>query len=95
MAYVQPFPRLIDTHCHISSQAFGDDQAAALARAGEAGVELVVDVGTEPEDWNRSLELAGAHSAVRCVLGLHPNSADRWSEPVEDSLRTCSPGRRW
>lgn len=87
MAYVQPFPRLIDTHCHISSQAFGDDQAAALARAGEAGVELVVDVGTEPEDWNRSLELAGAHSAVRCVLGLHPNSADRWSEPVEDSLR--------
>ncbi len=87
MACVQSIPPLIDTHCHISSQAFGDDQAAALTRASEAGVELVIDVGTEPEDWDRSLELARANWAVRCVLGLHPNSAARWSDWVDDSLR--------
>ena len=79
-------PPLIDTHCHLSSAAFGPDKAEALARAREAGVGLVLDVGTEPEDWGASLALAAAEPGVRCILGLHPNSAGLWDDAVRDRL---------
>lgn len=83
-----PSPSLVDTHSHVSSPAFGDDRAEALERARAAGVTLVVDVGTEPEEWEASLKLAWMHEGVRCVLGLHPNSASGWSSDVRKRLLT-------
>lgn len=77
---------LIDSHAHLSSRAFRDDAEAALQRARAAGVALVIDVGTEPEDWAASLALAGGDDSVRCVLGLHPNSASLWTDEVADRL---------
>ncbi|MDQ3856192.1 MAG: TatD family hydrolase [Chloroflexota bacterium] len=79
--------RLIDSHAHLSSPLFGAGAIEALERARVAGVSLVVDVGAEPDDWERSLRLADESPLVRCVLGLHPNSADAWSDETEQRLR--------
>lgn len=78
---------LIDSHAHVNAPQFDADRDAVLTRAAEAGVALILDVGTEPGGWARSLALAERHEGIRCVLGLHPNSASLWSDALEDGLR--------
>jgi TatD DNase family protein len=77
---------LIDSHCHLNAPQFDADRAAVIERAGDAGVRFLLDVGTEPVEWVRSLELARATTRVRCILGLHPNSAGMWSTELMDQL---------
>ncbi len=79
-------PALIDSHCHLNAPQFDADRAAVIERAVDAGVRLLLDVGTEPVEWNRSIGLARADTRVRCILGLHPNSARLWSTDVSNQL---------
>lgn len=67
-----------DSHCHVHDSP---DAEAELARAQEAGVGLVVCVGTGAEESRRAISLAvgsrrGGVSAVATV-GLHPHEASR------------------
>ena len=48
-----------------------------LARATAAGVERMVTIGTNPADWQPSLDLCRSHANVRCALGVHPNYLHR------------------
>ncbi len=77
---------LIDSHCHLNALQFDADRAAVIERAGDAGVRLLLDVGTEPVEWDRSLDLARADPRVRCILGLHPNRAGLWSTDISNQL---------
>lgn len=64
---------LIDTHCHLNdAQAFPDPRAEIDA-AREVGVERMIVVGTAPDDWDRAVRLAEAHSEVWAIVGWHPN----------------------
>src|SRR5205814_2296995 len=57
----QPLPylvMLIDTHSHVSDPGFNADRAAVLARAREAGVGTMIDIGTDITTSRRALKLA-------------------------------------
>lgn len=79
-------PVLIDSHCHLNAPQFDADRDSVLERATDAGVVRLVDVGTEPREWERSLALADEHAQVFVVLGLHPNSASGWTRALERRL---------
>ena len=81
-----PHLHLVDSHCHLNAPQFDADRPAVIERAGATGVRLMLDVGTEPIEWERSLALAQTEPSVRCVLGLHPNSTDLWGPGVSDHL---------
>lgn len=63
------------------------DLEDVLRRARSAGVTQCIDVGTEPDEWIRSLYLAETRADLYSVLGLHPNSAGFWSDDLADLLR--------
>jgi TatD DNase family protein len=65
---------VIDTHAHLDAL---DDPAEAVARAGEAGVTRIIAIGTDPDSWASTLEIAEAHESVYVVVGLHPHEATR------------------
>lgn len=81
---------LIDTHTHLDSFARRGELPAVMQRAGEAGLEAMVAIGTDTDDWSlyRDLasssrrETAGASGvtaaatgvAVHYTVGLHPCS---------------------
>lgn len=65
--------RLIDTHCHLDEESLYEDLDNVLAAANEAGVELIITIGTNAESSLRSVELAETHENVRAVVGIHPN----------------------
>jgi TatD DNase family protein len=66
---------LIDTHTHLDSFARRNELGPVLARAQDAGLEKLVTIGTDTDDWPLYRELAQAHPGlVSYSVGLHPCS---------------------
>jgi TatD DNase family protein len=66
---------LVDSHCHLDTDRFDDDRAAAIARARAAGVERMVNVGCDLASSHRSLGLAHTHADIFATVGVHPHEA--------------------
>ena len=66
---------LIDTHTHLDSFARRGDLPAVMQRAGAAGLEAMVAIGTDTDDWTLYRDLARTHPGlVHYTAGLHPCS---------------------
>jgi TatD DNase family protein len=75
---------LIDTHTHLESFHRRGELPAALSRAREAGLEAMITIGTDTDDWTLYRDLAGEHQGfVHYTAGLHPCSVgEDWAERV-------------
>jgi len=73
---------LIDTHTHLESFARRGEAPAILTRAREAGVEAMITIGTDADDWSLYRDIAAANPGfVHFTAGIHPCSVDeRWAE---------------
>ena len=73
---------LIDTHTHLDSFDRSGQLPGILQRAREAGVEAMVAIGTDVDDWTLYRDLAKDHAGfVHYSVGLHPCSVDeKWAE---------------
>ena len=65
---------MIDTHAHLDACA--EPAGTLVGRAVEAGVTRIVSIGTRPDSWRSTLELAERHESVFAALGLHPHEAE-------------------
>lgn len=75
--------RLIDTHLHLHLAQFDADREQAIARAEQAQIGRLVEVGYDLESSRAALELAEAHPAIYAVVGIQPHYA---SEAGDDWL---------
>jgi len=75
---------LIDTHTHLESFARRGELPAILARSREAGLEAMVTIGTDTDDWTLYRDLARGHRGfVHFTAGLHPCSVgEDWAGRV-------------
>lgn len=78
---------LVDTHSHIYAGEFDPDRDAAVSRAGQAGVGLMLLPAIDSESHDR-LFAACRRYGGRCrpMMGLHPTSVNdnpRWREELE------------
>lgn len=77
---------LIDTHTHLESFARKGVLPEALARARAADVEMMITIGTSPEDWELYRGIATEHAVdgfVRYTVGLHPCAVETdWEKAV-------------
>ena len=79
--------QLTDSHAHLDDQAFAPDRAAVVASAAQAGVGMIVTVGTSADSSWAALRLAEAFPTVRAAAGIHPHEAGRVSPEAVDALR--------
>jgi len=75
---------LIDTHTHLDSFARRGELPAVLERARAAGVETMITIGTDTDDWALYRDLAADHPGrIHYTAGLHPCSVgENWAERV-------------
>ncbi|MDB6113802.1 MAG: ycfH 2 [Lacunisphaera sp.] len=75
---------LIDTHTHLDSFARRGELPAILSRAAAAGLEAMVTIGTDTDDWTLYRDLAREHAGtVHYTVGLHPCSVgEDWTGKV-------------
>jgi len=79
----------VDSHCHIDGADFDADRDEVIARAREAGVTTMLNVGTgDPHSgvFERAVALAEQHREVYCAIGVHPHDAKFFDEAAQQRL---------
>lgn len=92
-AMSQPI-RLIDTHAHLTTEAFAADRADTIARARAAGVARLVEIGYDLASSQAALALAEAEPDIYAVVGIQPNYAHEAPQDWPARLRTLARHRR-
>ena len=66
----------VDTHAHIFMKNYKSDRDAVVARAHDAGVAAILDVGLDIKSNEAVLENARRYDAVFPIIGYHPHEAE-------------------
>lgn len=78
---------LIDTHCHLTSEAFAGAADAVIDRALSAGVRQMITVATDAADARAALVLTRQRGELRMAAGIHPHEAAKAAAPDVEDLR--------
>jgi TatD DNase family protein len=79
----------VDSHCHIAGPEYDADREEVIARARDAGVTTILNVGTgDPHSgvFERAVALAEQHRGVYCAIGVHPHDAKLFDVAAERRL---------
>jgi TatD DNase family protein len=81
---------LVDSHCHLDDERFGDDLEAVITRAHEAGVTRMVSIGTGdgPPDLEAAIRIADRHASVYATAGVHPHDAAKCTDTTLAALES-------
>ncbi len=79
---------LVDSHCHLDSRAFDGDRADVIQRARDAGVSLMMAIGTGdgPPDLEAAIRIAEAYPEITATVGVHPHDAGKFDERTAAKL---------
>ena len=69
--------RLVDSHCHLNADRFGDDVELVLGGARLAGLERILVPGWNVASSERALGLVDRWPWLDAAVGVHPHDADR------------------
>ena len=72
-----------DHHCHLPAP---ESAGEIVAEARAAGVEVLIDVGTDVKDSRRAVAVAGAHEGVWATAGVHPHEASGGIDGLEELM---------
>jgi len=78
---------LIDTHCHLDDPKFNSDRDEVVKRAVSAGVEYIVNIGSDFENSKAAVEIAAKYENVYATVGLHPHDAKLLDNKTFDEFK--------
>lgn len=76
----EPLPGVVDAHAHTWDPQIQPDHDEVIARAWQAGLAAIVQVGCDLETTLASREIAATDPRMFAVAGLHPHDASRMAE---------------
>ncbi len=81
--------KLIDTHAHLNlkSSYKKEELPEIIARAKEAGVEKIINVGIDIKTSIRALELAKEYEGLFATAGIHPHEVKKIDEETYPLLK--------
>lgn len=79
--------RLIDTHVHVSFEAFRPDLDELAAEWRQAGVVHLVHSCVEPGEFEGMQAIADRYPEISLSVGLHPLDMDKWSPHTAAEIR--------
>jgi TatD DNase family protein len=80
---------LVDSHCHLDDEQFGEDRTAVIQRARETGLKYMLAIGTGngPPDLEAAVRIADVHAFVFATAGVHPNDSVKVDENTFENLQ--------
>jgi TatD DNase family protein len=78
---------LIDSHAHLEMQEFDSDREEVIKRAGEAGVDFIVTVGTNLKLSIKAVALADKYENIYATVGIHPHDVAKTDENTLGALK--------
>ncbi len=64
--------KLIDSHCHLYPEYYGEELDQIIKNAEENGVFYMINIGTDKETSEIALDVAKNHEGVFTTIGLYP-----------------------
>lgn len=83
---------LFDSHCHLTDTRLLPEVDDVIDRARKNGVDRIVTVGADLDDWGTTLDIARRFGAVHAALGVHPHIADRATDEAMARLEELARG---
>lgn len=83
---------IVDSHCHLNilpEEKVGDTDAV-IAQAKELGVERILCVAINPEQWPEVLALAERYEEVYAAIGVHPCEDKAVTVTDEELIKAAS-----
>jgi TatD DNase family protein len=84
---------LIDSHAHIEFKSYDEDREEVIARAREAGIEIIVDIGNGDileGSHEKAQIIADRYPFIYTTVGLHPHDASLLDDNLESRLLALS-----
>ncbi|MNB66960.1 putative deoxyribonuclease YcfH [compost metagenome] len=83
--------QLFDTHTHLDAPQFDGDREETIARAVEAGVTRMVNIGFNRETIPTTMKLAESYDFIYAAVGWHPTDAiDMKDEDLDWIASLCA-----
>lgn len=84
--------KLVDTHAHLSDDAFTPDLDEVINRAYTAGISSIITIAETEHIWQQNCAIADAHTMIYAALGVHPHDADHYAsrdarKALSDSIK--------
>jgi TatD DNase family protein len=83
-------PAITDTHVHLNLDSYDGDRDEVIARARDAGIGLMVNVGFNLATSRESVALTESHEQIYASVGLHPHDAAEMTDALLGELRTLA-----
>lgn len=81
---------MIDSHAHLTADAFAADVEETVARAVAAGLQGIVTIATDPTDARAAIALAERHPALFATAGVHPHAAAQVPAEALEEIRSLA-----
>ena len=81
---------MVDSHARLDFPQFDKDREAVIGRAREAGLAVILNVGTDLASSRAAVALAEKHDFIHAAVGVHPHSAKTVTPAVLDELRVLA-----
>ena len=81
---------LIDSHAHLEMREFDSDRHDVIERAGLAGVDCIVTVGTNPGLSRKALSIAHQYKNIYATVGVHPHDVAKAGDKSFDELKALA-----
>jgi len=83
---------VMDTHCHLDFEDFGDDLPAVIDRARKAGVTRMICIGAgrDISSARGAVALSEREADIHATVGIHPHDAGGLTEAMWEELETLA-----
>ena len=82
--------KIFETHAHYEDVKFDSDREALLASLPKQNIEYVINVGSNLETTNKSIELAKRYDYIYAAIGVHPSDVEELDESSYDVLEKAA-----
>jgi len=78
----------VDSHAHLEGHRFDADREAVIARAREAGIDMIVAIGNGdgPVNFDCGILLAEKYEFIYSTIGIHPHEAKLADQAAFDRM---------
>ncbi len=85
---------LFDTHAHLDDDRFDEDRDEVVRQCTEAGVDLILNAGSNIQTSVRSIALAEKYKFIYAAVGVHPHDASDMDEKTAEVLAELAQNKK-
>ena len=78
---------IFESHAHYDDEAFDEDRETLLDSMQVHGVERVINVCAEVQNWDRTLNLTEKYPFIYGAVGVHPDDVGSLTEDGIQKMR--------